>query len=428
MGYADIFQEIEEAATAKPRLRSPAGLTPEQLKAWQSPLNQSAVISAGAGAGKTRLLVERVNRLLTAGVDPSGIAVLSFTRKAANEILERVRRSNPKAKKLPACSTIHALALKHLTQAGQTIEIASDLQLQEALEDLAPFLLAGADELTPGEMLMLLNRARETPGAGGLWGMLSAVYEEALQKRGLQDFTGLLKIAMELPPKARYTHVLVDEAQDLSELQRQLLDALAPRSVRWYIGDADQSIYSFRGSHASMLEQLRQEAGALYTLTQNHRCARAIVQSSNAVIRHNPHRLAGEWRAARSDGGVVMALEFCNEADEQQAVWNWLQEKPLGRCVLARTQKQLIPFKEAGFLAHTVHEAKGLEWDEVWVMGCQEGKFPHILCEDLAEERRLFYVAMTRARNQLTMSWSITKKASGPCQFVKESGVCVSDD
>lgn len=423
MSYADIFQELQESARAKPSLQHPTGLTPEQLTAWHSPLGQSAVISAGAGAGKTRLLVERINRLLTAGVDPAKIAVLSFTRKAASEIAERVRKRNPKAKKLPLCSTIHAMALRHLLQAGHAIEISPDEMLEGALEDLQPFLPAGASELTPGEMLMLLNRARETPGSGGLWGMLSLVYEEALEKRGLQDFTGLLKLALTLPKKPRYTHVLVDEAQDLSELQRRVLNILAPDSVRWYIGDADQSIYSFRGSHASMMEQLRQETGTLFTLTKNHRCAKQIVKASNAVIQHNSGRLTEAWVAARQEEGAVFCRDFDSAEDELAAARLWLHGDLQNRCVLARTQKQLTLLKEEGLPAHTVHEAKGLEWNEVWVIGCQEGKFPHALCDDIQEERRLFYVAMTRARDVLTLSWSKTKKSTEPCQFVEEAAL-----
>jgi superfamily I DNA/RNA helicase len=122
----------------------------------------------------------------------------------------------------------------------------------------------------------------------------------------------------------------------------------------------------------------------------------------------------------------VQVEHFAHGEDEVEAARKWL-EGSQGRAVLARTQAIIAPLRELGLPAFTVHESKGLEWSQVWVMGCETSLFPHALGIK-EEERRLFYVAMTRAKDYLRMSYcgsraQNTKKPAGrhPSPFLYEA-------
>lgn len=401
-------------------------LSPEQSAALMSPIKQTAGICAGAGAGKTRLLVERAARLVASGVEPGRILVVTFTRKSAEEIRERIKLrlgSRTKSKKdLPSCATVHSVALtllrKFKEKLGEEVLLPTEEQAAEIMQQLRDGLIEKplgafsddeeADDLDDEEMLMLINKAREDVNYYSPEGLVAARYEKLLAAAGLTDFTGLLTEAVQTMKGGLYDYILVDEAQDLSKLQRMFITALGAKGCHfWYIGDADQAIYSFRGAHAGVMNELASAAEARYDLSMNYRCTTSVVEASNRLISKNSGRIDIEWRAHRTERGSVMVREFSNCELEYETVKAWLQAAPTpgSRMALARTQSVLARLKEEELPACSVHESKGLEWDEVWVMGCEQSLFPHRLCTT-SEERRLFYVAMTRAKNNLIMSYT----------------------
>lgn len=423
--YSTLFGQVHAAATT-PRVASDYGLSDEQQAALNAPFDQSAVICAGAGAGKTRLLVERVAALLRAGADPERIAVVTFTRKAANEMSARIKKRLGSVRQLPVCSTVHSLALTKVLKKGELFQLATPVQELSILTLLEPFLPEEFDGLSDTELLLMLHRAREESAYRTTTGLLALAYEEQLAAAGLDDFTTLLSRGCAAPANL-FDHVLVDETQDLSRLQLDFLRAVGPDAKFWFVGDPDQGIYSFRGAQASMMHRLRDETGVMHTLATNYRSARSIVVHANNVIANNPDRFPVQWRTHRQDEGSVKVEFHEHGILEKEATLEWLAASPNTRCVLARTQALVLPFKEQHLPAMTVHESKGLEWEEVKVIGCEAALFPHPLGAR-EEERRLFYVAMTRAKTALILSCSssrATKKvlnnARSPSAFLYET-------
>lgn len=411
MTYASLFADLSEAAQS-PRSPIGRGLSDEQAAALAGSFDRSATVCAGAGAGKTRLLVERAAALVAAGADPAKVAVVTFTRKAASEISARLLTRFGDQKKVPVCSTVHALAMTHLLKSGLRISVASDGQLFDVLDTLRPELPEEYQDLSNGELLLALNRCREEEDYLSIPGLIALRFEELMALAGLTDFTTLLAVALK-HPHGGFDHILVDEAQDLSRLQQSFLMSLgAGRARYWFIGDADQAIYAFRGAHQDVMRELQAHCEDRFVLSVNYRSARAIVQHANNVIRFNEGRIAIDWKAHRSDEGSVSVESFVHGNDELEALQSWLKAKP-GRAVLGRTQAVVAPLREQGLPAYTVHESKGLEWAEVWVMGCEAALFPHPLSlRD--EERRLFYVAMTRAKDSLVMSYCASRASKKP--------------
>lgn len=405
-----MFDELSESVHSREPVRPP-GLSEEQWLALKAPNKESAVICAGAGAGKTRLLVKRVARLLKAGVAPQKIVVVTFTRKAAGELLERLKTEVGARGVMPTCATVHALAYAHAKKHHHQFNLVEDETLLELVEEIQPALPAGYADLGPKELLLTISRARESRTPEPTEQLLAGAFEELMRLRQWDDFTSVLAKGLELP-SSRATHVLVDEAQDLSELQLAFLRHYAPAAHFWFIGDPDQSIYGFRGAHASMMHQLRELCSGFYVLSHNYRCAQSIVHHAMNVIVNNSGRFDIKWTAVQSEPGEVRVLAFETALEELAAAQDWLLSAPPGtRAVLGRTQAVLAPLKAQGLGAYTVHESKGLEWDEVWVLGCEAGLLPHPMAPR-EEERRLFYVAMTRAKKALTMTYAYERGVS----------------
>lgn len=408
MKYAALFDDVEQSATRNAKQRIAVdGLSDEQNEALCSPFRESAVVCAGAGAGKTKLLTERVCALIDSGVQPERIAVLTFTRKAAQEIQLRVStRLGTKSVK-PFCGTVHSLALTLALKKGVEVKIVTEADELAALAELQPAIPAELAEMTPRELLLLLNREREQSSSEGHYSLLAHAYVEIMQSKGLQDFTSLLSLALKHRSR-RFDYVLVDESQDLSYLQYEFIESIAPGAHYWFIGDPDQAIYSFRGSEASMMHLLRSRCAGYHVLSYNYRCAQSIVAHANNVISFNEDRFPIQWKAMRALQGDVAVRRFDTGEDELTHVKHWLMASPGKRMVLARTQALIAELKNLGLPAMSVHESKGLEWPEVHVMGCESGLFPHPLGAR-NEERRLFYVAMTRARDSLCLSYTLAR-------------------
>lgn len=251
---------------------------------------------------------------------------------------------------------------------------------------------------------------------------------EALAAKGLMDFAGLLAMAIK-EARAQFEVVLVDEFQDLTRLQLEFIKAISAKGARWFIGDPDQTVYSFRGSHIALIAEIMAQHPQHLTLATNFRSASNLVEHANVVIGNNKNRKPIVWKAHRSDHGEVLVRCFNSAQAEFEAVRSWLSESPTTRCALARTHALVDDLAASGLKAMTVHQSKGLEWDEVWVMGCEAALFPHPLGE-LEEERRLFFVAITRAKNSLVLSHGLQRGKPGqqtkhrqPSCFLSEGGL-----
>ncbi len=309
-----------DGASAHPAFRNGAGDTAPSMPAdsgqdtalrW-SAAQQKAICSgpspvlvlAGPGAGKTRTLVGRMERLLHEGLDASALVAVTFTRKAAGELRERLSERLSGKAVLPCADTLHALALHYWPDREPVI------LSEEAARNA--FTQANAEKISKGKNALrdafdTLSLCRETllPPPEGLAEAL-ARYTAWKRERGLADYTDLLENwlrrlkAGEVAPV--WQHVLVDEVQDLSSLQIELVCALLPPSGEGFfgIGDPDQAIYGFRGAHPDVLGALQGRWPDLETVTlaESYRSGQDILTSADALL--GTASRSGRLHAARN--------------------------------------------------------------------------------------------------------------------------------
>ncbi len=275
------------------------------------------LIVAGPGTGKTKTLTARVAYLLTDRlVKPDEIVALTFTNKAAREMRQRLGALCGGKIALPKVTTFHAIGRDILQQTGDAQPLLSESDRQEIIRVLArptQFKSPSVHELglLISHFKTAVSKALSEPQQ-----TLLARYEQALRDRQMHDFDDLLVKAVELlqAGKApRYTHVLVDEFQDTSELQYVMLRLLAGGQNIFAIGDPNQSIYAFRGAGAAMFERFRADFPGAMTiaLTSNYRSRPEVVVLANAIFPGSP-RLVAESK----DIGTVRAVQTLNEYSE----------------------------------------------------------------------------------------------------------------
>jgi DNA helicase-2/ATP-dependent DNA helicase PcrA len=357
------------------------------------------------------------------------MALVAFTRVAAQQLEQRLRTRLGPGRELARCATVHALAYSKLERQFMQTPLLDDEQAREVVKTLAAQSSTPvAEGLGPAELLNEVNRAREQGLATGPMATLAGQFEAWLEAQGQWDFTRVLALAaQQATPSLDY--ILVDEAQDLTALQLRFLDKVARKGCAfWFIGDENQSIYAFRGAGSAGLREMAARCGRRYELFRNYRSTQAVVECASRLIAFNGPGLSRVRSAAeacaRKDLGHVDVQSFVDSEAEAAAAQAWLRARR-GRAVLARTQALVAPLKQAGLEAYTVHEAKGREWAEVWVLGCESGLLPHLMAP-VAEERRLLYVAVTRAEKVLRLSWAHQRGRSRasrkPSEFLFELG------
>lgn len=245
----------------------------------------------------------------------------------------------------------------------------------------------------------------------------------------------------------RYEYILIDEFQDVNNLQVELIKLLLnEKSQLFCVGDDWQSIYGFRGSNVSYIVEFEKHFinAKVIMLNLNYRSTQHIVEASNEVIKNNKYKIDKEVFAAKKSEHKIVVFSGNNEADNIQFCIGKIKELLDGGysnddiLFLYRRSKMYFPFsnqfKKLGLKvqAKTIHASKGLESKIVFIIGLTEGYggFPDIWLEDrifqvikqanhdllMEEERRLFYVAMTRAKDKLFL---ITEKGN-ESSFLKE--------
>ena len=283
-----------QPAAAAPPKPFDRGLNPAQREAVASPARHLLVV-AGPGTGKTHTLLAKIRSLLDAGMPPQAILAVTFTRRAAEELRERLAQGAPEAQAseegdaslLPHADTLHALALAAWADSGGQEPVLLS-------EDAARRLFAAANPELSGAKLRAawreLSLARERlappqPADTVGPGLYAARYAHHKADWNLLDFTDLLEFWLEKltagsdrPP---YAHVLVDEIQDLTPLQLAVITALVgrDRAAVFAIGDPDQSIYGFRGASGGVRAALLAAWPDLEiaTLAENYRSTQPVL-------------------------------------------------------------------------------------------------------------------------------------------------------
>jgi superfamily I DNA/RNA helicase len=384
-----------------------------------APFKGAVVVIAGPGSGKTTVLVERIAYLLASGAAPESLLVCTFTRAAAEELQHRLK---PKLhhKPLPYCGTMHSLAYKMLGGAQGLITQGLTLISEDEIAALLPVFRTQApneSELSDSEFLLQIQRAQEGSAESSVFMGLASLWEEELSSLGYADFVMLLKLSLSLPRRRSFRFALGDEAQDLTPLQLLWLHKHCAADAHTYlVGDDDQAVYAFRGSAQAVLSDEVGRGARCYQLRENWRCRAEIVLAAQRLIAHNTQRVAEPQIPVRREGAVTTA-RFKDEIEELLM----LKAAKTPPVVLCRTRKDVERFQLEGLEAYTIHEAKGREWPFVWISGLEQGLLP-IGRADIEEERRLMYVAITRARDRLVVAVrdKVADRGRQPSQFLKE--------
>ena len=440
------------------------GLNPEQARAAEYRQGH-LIVRAGPGTGKTKLLVQRAVGLIEEGVSPEQLLLITFTRKAAGELRQRLAESLPAAGKIWA-TTFHSLGRQVLAQnQGGEPAILEEEQRQAIIKRIA-----NQTDMKPSELELALSTHKQSldrePGQA-LAPLLEA-YQEALQESGVIDLDDLVREAvlalrsddsLAQNWRERFRHVLVDEYQDVNQVQVALLKALiGPKTQLAAIGDPDQAIYGFRGADRAFFARFAQDfsGAAQMELKQNYRSSGPIIAAAQGLMKAEPDVLRPELKALTSEGpppGIIALPSPEAEAgwlansiaaliggvDSRQvegpgrdgfgdyaprdiavlyrlhalapALQRALEKAGVpvqvaGRTPLAETDP--LDFKAQRVSLLTMHAAKGLEWPVVFIVGLEQGLLPYLPPArppaPAAEERRLLYVAMTRARERLYLS------------------------
>src|SRR2546423_800797 len=521
-----------------------AELNEQQLAAVTAKPGPQLII-AGAGSGKTRTLTYRVAYLLENGIDPRNILLLTFTNKAARQMLDRVANLLPIDASGIWGGTFHSVGNRMLRRHGSALGYNSGFTImdREDQKDLINTVVASAgidpkeirfpkgDVLaeifsfvvnteTPVEKLL----AEKFPYFLPLLEKITDVHERYEKKKKATnsvDFDDLLEKTLSMLQKheniasfyrRQFQFILVDEYQDTNKIQADLIDLLASehRNVM-VVGDDAQSIYSWRGANFKNILEFpkRYPDARVFKIEMNYRSVPEILEVANAAISANVEQFRKNLAPTRDSNGVKPAVVALNERGE---ITSW-SERLLAMHVTTRSKKmweqlahtldeiapggqpnppsemitsvveaiyddyakvnftnyelrredlnQLAAFsqqfkdvneflsqlalisnvdaeaaanqssdKEAVNLS-TVHQAKGLEFHTVFVIWLTDGMFPSSRSLDdrknLEEERRLFYVAVTRAKDELYLTYPHMRLTGGygdvfqrPSRFLKE--------
>ena len=330
-------------------------LNPEQLAAVTLP-PEPALILAGAGSGKTRVLTTRIAWLIQTGqVAPHSLLAVTFTNNAAKEMMTRLSAMLPINTRGMWVGTFHGLCNRllraHHRDAGlpQTFQILDSSDQLSALKRMLKALNIDDEKYPPKQLQYFINNAKEcglrakdveaNDDFNRKFVELYALYDEQCQREGVVDFPELLLRCYELLERnqilrehyqARFRHVLVDEFQDTNSLQYAWLKLLAAygtpqTNAVFAVGDDDQSIYAFRGANVGNMEKLEREFRVknLIKLEQNYRSHGHILEAANTLIRQNSRRLGKNLWTASGEGEPLRVYEAPTDLLEAQ----WLVEE-----------------------------------------------------------------------------------------------------
>jgi superfamily I DNA/RNA helicase len=520
-------------------MKSLDGLNDEQRRAVTTAVHYISIV-AGPGTGKTKTLTARIAYLLQHGTRPEEIVALTFTNKAAREIRERLAALIGAPPGKVRITTFHGLCYELLQHRnGEDLQIIPEPDRLAVVRQIKKD--ASLKDMTARELLARISWVKSLPlgqTPDPVVASLLHKYNEALQRINMVDFDDLLQQAhqqLQESDEQNIQHLLVDEFQDTSQLQYDILQQLKPANL-FVIGDPLQSIYGFRGASGEVFERFKRDfpQAEHITLTTNYRSAPAVVHVANAIFAKAP-----QLQPNRDDAGIAQAVEVLNEYSEAEWIIGRIEQAIGGTdflrshqtaqhqarhctfrdfAVLYRTHRMaatlqrsiaesglpyqvvgegspyeqpfiktiiehmrmrpnkralppsklahhiietfqlganqparvrdlnqfmssLVRFDERGldaYLQHldqiaeqdfydpqanavtllTIHAAKGLEFDHVFLLGCEDGLLPHHRLgaqTDLEEEKRLFYVAATRARTNLDVLHA-RKRAGQPAR------------
>jgi DNA helicase-2/ATP-dependent DNA helicase PcrA len=366
-----------------------AGLNPQQQKAV---IHQGAplLVVAGAGSGKTRVLTRRISYLMAAReVRPYEILAITFTNKAAGEMKERVTELVGPVAKSMWVSTFHSACVRLLRQEierlgySTTFSIYDSADSQKLISRVMETLNLDAKRYPPRQFQSLISNAKnelQTPyqylsAAQNQFETIVAdvytMYEKRLQQANALDFDDLImktvQVLQQFPEakarfRSRFRHILVDEYQDTNHAQYMLVKELTgaegdgfPIAELCVVGDADQSIYGFRGATIRNILQFEVDYpnAATVLLEQNYRSTQNILSAANAVITQNESRKEKNLWSDAGSGAPLVGYVAESEYDEAEFIKSEIRSlqdmghsNPGDTAVFYRTNAQSRIFEE----------------------------------------------------------------------------------
>ena len=451
-------QPFEGAEVAKPTGQaSPFDFTAAQRAAIEHGAGRGLVI-AGPGAGKTAVLRERIfNLVQRQGVDAQRILTLAFNKAAEKELFERAKDIGK-----VEVRTVHGFARRIINENLERLGLQYRPQVPKETEFLVPFIrnlmkedskTGRIDQRKLNKIVSEIDVARANVREG-LFDpstlspeakRFAIAYETFKAQRRLMDFDDMLIYAADLIEKypdiregiqEKYDFFQIDEAQDISQTDYRLIRQFGENV--FMVGDDDQSIYGFRGGSGEIMQQFA-ESGTQYPVTENFRSTPEIVELGSRLMEGSyAPRLAKDLTSTRESGPAPRFVE----STPSTLIENLEKELIEGRenVVLVRTRAErgllwnALPkhLQERVSGIRTMHSVKGLEFDRVIVLlntlarqGSLYRSFPSVADADdldaaIEEERRLLYVAMTRAENDLVVMGKESK-------FLPELGMTGAD-
>ncbi len=352
------------------------GLNPAQLQAVRQ-TEGPVLILAGAGSGKTRVITTRITFLLASDVPPERILAVTFTNKAANEMRERVGGMVPKAaaKKL-TLSTFHALCVKILRSGIERLGYKSNFTIYTGSDQIGLVrTIIGrrggkATGLDPykAQSQISAGKSKGTIGNSGdpFLDEIAREYQRQLKLHNAVDFDDLLGLAVDLLEghadvreqwQSIYHYIMVDEFQDTNRQQMELVRLLSgTRHNVCVVGDDDQSIYGWRGAESANILEFERffPNPCVIKLMENYRSQAPILETANAVIRHNRGRREKQLIPTKPGRDPVRLISMPGDAEEAEfiinEIWsaNTVERRPWDDfAILFRTNSQSRRFEEA---------------------------------------------------------------------------------
>ncbi len=362
-------------------------LNPQQRAAVQT-TEGPVLILAGAGTGKTRVITCRIAQLMARGVAPENILGVTFTNKAAREMMERVREMMPPAvakskgpdgkPRRPILCTFHSLCVRLLRQHIHKLGYKAEFVIYDEGEQvgvvrkiLSQF--SGLQGVDAREILSSLSRMKNAAWKDGVFEeedpvktRILARYEKSLRACNAVDFDDLILLVLRLfrehpesleQCRERFRYIMVDEYQDTNAAQFSLVHHLAGAHRNLcVVGDDDQSIYGWRGAEIGNLLNLEDHFPEVKVvkLEQNYRSTSVILEAANAVIERNARRRPKKLWSANGRGGLISLYTFQDDAEEARVVveeieFNRMAGKAAWRdhAILFRTNAQSRPLETA---------------------------------------------------------------------------------
>ncbi len=367
----------------------------EALKKELNPQQYAAVtttegpilIIAGAGSGKTRVITFRIAHMLDKGIPQSQILALTFTNKAAREMEDRVKDLTQKKLQNLTVSTFHAFGVKILRQEISALGWRENFTIYDETDKIALIKESGRELKFSPEALDCYKIAilfsdiktgrKDWKVETDMYRELYEYYQEGLKLYNAVDFDDLIvlpiKIFREFPEilqkyRDRYKYLMVDEFQDTSHQQYEMMHLLADKNVA-VVGDDDQSIYSWRGADFQNIVNFEKDFEGVkeIRLEQNYRSTETILEAANGVISHNTNRKDKKLWSQKTVGNKPIEIFMPqNETDEA----DFIAESIQGICaeekikyddfgVLIRSNSQSRPIEEAFLQANIPYTMSG---------------------------------------------------------------------